>query len=183
MISPFFSIYLAHVTDVLEAVEEIAGEGISQYLDDSKDESASSWPTLNKYNPSFPKFFCQIESSCCMIHCYVSCIYLMFCQSSGRPSWCSIKCSWQSWKRLPERFLHGKAVTALRSATRCQSNERTILHMLSFRPYYVFLKFCFQAQSEKLLRWNLAVRDFRILVNLVKVRPSRMETTESIKSV
>lgn len=27
----------------------------------------------------------------------------------------------------------------------------------------------FQAQSEKLLTWNLAVRDFHILVNLVKV--------------
>lgn len=26
-----------------------------------------------------------------------------------------------------------------------------------------------QAQSEKLLTWNLAVRDFHILVNLVKV--------------
>lgn len=43
-----FSIYLAHVADVLKAVEEIAGEGIPQYLNGSKDESASSWPTLNK---------------------------------------------------------------------------------------------------------------------------------------
>lgn len=41
----------------MEAVEEIAGGGISQYLNASEDESASSWPTLNKYNPSFPKFF------------------------------------------------------------------------------------------------------------------------------
>lgn len=28
---------------------------------------------------------------------------------------------------------------------------------------------CCQVQSEKLLTWNLAVRDFHILINLVKV--------------
>lgn len=42
-----FSIYMAHVSDVLKAVEEIAGEGIPQQLGASKDESPS-WPTLNK---------------------------------------------------------------------------------------------------------------------------------------
>lgn len=41
--------------------------------------------------------------------------------SSGRRSWCSIKCCWQSWKRLPGRFLLPKTVTALRSATRCST--------------------------------------------------------------
>lgn len=43
----FFSIYMAHVSDVLKAVEEIAGEGIPQQLGAPKDQSPS-WPTLNK---------------------------------------------------------------------------------------------------------------------------------------
>uniref|UniRef100_A0A3Q3K5H2 FA complementation group D2 n=1 Tax=Monopterus albus TaxID=43700 RepID=A0A3Q3K5H2_MONAL len=76
-------IYLEHVDDILKAVEEIAGEGIPELLNASKDESSASWPTLNCVNMSV------------------------------------------------------------------------------------------QAQSEKLLTWNLAVRDFHILVNLVKVFDSR----------
>uniref|UniRef100_A0A3B4YG41 FA complementation group D2 n=1 Tax=Seriola lalandi dorsalis TaxID=1841481 RepID=A0A3B4YG41_SERLL len=42
------SIYLEHVDDVLKAVEEIAGEGIPELLNASKDESSASWPTLNR---------------------------------------------------------------------------------------------------------------------------------------
>lgn len=42
------SIYLEHVDDILKAVEEIAGEGLSELLKASKDESSSSWPTLNR---------------------------------------------------------------------------------------------------------------------------------------
>uniref|UniRef100_A0A673AP68 FA complementation group D2 n=1 Tax=Sphaeramia orbicularis TaxID=375764 RepID=A0A673AP68_9TELE len=41
------SIYLEHVDDVLKAVEEIAGEGIPELLNAAKDESSTSWPTLN----------------------------------------------------------------------------------------------------------------------------------------
>nr|XP_020463403.1 Fanconi anemia group D2 protein [Monopterus albus] len=88
------SIYLEHVDDILKAVEEIAGEGIPELLNASKDESSASWPTLNSPEPErFP------------------CIYPV--------------------KKLSV------------------------------------------AQSEKLLTWNLAVRDFHILVNLVKVFDSR----------
>lgn len=43
-----FSIYLEHVDDVLKAVEEIAGEGITELINTSKDESSASWPTLNR---------------------------------------------------------------------------------------------------------------------------------------
>ena len=42
------SIYLEHVDDVLKAVEEIAGEGIPELINASKDESSTSWPTLNR---------------------------------------------------------------------------------------------------------------------------------------
>uniref|UniRef100_A0A673AR16 FA complementation group D2 n=1 Tax=Sphaeramia orbicularis TaxID=375764 RepID=A0A673AR16_9TELE len=42
------SIYLEHVDDVLKAVEEIAGEGIPELLNAAKDESSTSWPTLNR---------------------------------------------------------------------------------------------------------------------------------------
>ncbi|XP_056884964.1 Fanconi anemia group D2 protein isoform X2 [Takifugu flavidus] len=102
------SIYLAHVTDVLEAVEEIAGEGISQYLNASKDESASSWPTLTKQT------------------------FLVF-----------------------YKVLMAELEKAARKIPPWKSSDST------------------EAQSEKLLRWNLAVRDFRILVNLVKAFDSR----------
>lgn len=42
------------------------------------------------------------------------------------------------------------------------------------RPFCVSPVFRFQEQSEKLLTWNLAVRDFHMLVNLVKVSSSVM---------
>uniref|UniRef100_A0A4W6F5S0 FA complementation group D2 n=1 Tax=Lates calcarifer TaxID=8187 RepID=A0A4W6F5S0_LATCA len=42
------SIYLEHVDDVLKAVEEIAGEGVPELINASKDESSTSWPTLNR---------------------------------------------------------------------------------------------------------------------------------------
>lgn len=42
------SIYLEHVDDVLKAIEEIAGEGIPELLNVSKDESSTSWPTLSR---------------------------------------------------------------------------------------------------------------------------------------
>uniref|UniRef100_A0A7N6BNM3 FA complementation group D2 n=1 Tax=Anabas testudineus TaxID=64144 RepID=A0A7N6BNM3_ANATE len=42
------SIYLELVDDVLKAVEEIAGEGIPELLNASKDESSASWPTLSR---------------------------------------------------------------------------------------------------------------------------------------
>ena len=43
------SMCLEHVDDVLRAVEEIAGEGIPELLNASKDESSASWPTLNRW--------------------------------------------------------------------------------------------------------------------------------------
>ncbi|KAF3689815.1 Fanconi anemia group D2 protein [Channa argus] len=52
------SIYFEHVDDVLKAVEEIAGEGIPELLDASKDESSASWPTLNR------QFFVSINLLC-----------------------------------------------------------------------------------------------------------------------
>lgn len=40
-----------------------------------------------------------------------------------------------------------------------------------------------QVQSEKLLTWNLAVRDFHILINLVKVqKPSHLSCSPSVTS-
>uniref|UniRef100_A0A8B9RG21 FA complementation group D2 n=1 Tax=Astyanax mexicanus TaxID=7994 RepID=A0A8B9RG21_ASTMX len=41
-------IYLAHTDDVLKAVEEITGEGITELLNAAKDASSRSWPTLNR---------------------------------------------------------------------------------------------------------------------------------------
>uniref|UniRef100_A0A3Q3GXC8 FA complementation group D2 n=1 Tax=Kryptolebias marmoratus TaxID=37003 RepID=A0A3Q3GXC8_KRYMA len=103
------SIYLEHVDDVLKAVEEIAGKGIPELLNASKEESAASWPTLNRQT------------------------FLVF-----------YKVMMAELEKAARKIPAGKM-------KRVQ----------------------FQAQSEKLLTWNLAVRDFHILVNLVKVFDSR----------
>ncbi|XP_037639089.1 Fanconi anemia group D2 protein [Sebastes umbrosus] len=101
-------IYLAHVDDVLKAVEEIAGEGIPELINASKDESSASWPTLNRQT------------------------FLVF-----------------------YKVLMAELEKAIKKIPAGKVSDNT------------------EAQSEKLLTWNLAVRDFHILVNLVKVFDSR----------
>ncbi|XP_076603581.1 Fanconi anemia group D2 protein [Chaetodon auriga] len=102
------SIYLEHVDDVLKAVEEIAGQGIPELLNASKDESSASWPTLNRQT------------------------FLVF-----------------------YKVLMAELEKAARKIPAFKISDDA------------------EAQSEKLLTWNLAVRDFHILVNLVKVFDSR----------
>ncbi|XP_023258204.1 Fanconi anemia group D2 protein [Seriola lalandi dorsalis] len=102
------SIYLEHVDDVLKAVEEIAGEGIPELLNASKDESSASWPTLNRQT------------------------FLVF-----------------------YKVMMAELEKAIRKIPAGKISDNS------------------EAQSEKLLTWNLAVRDFHILVNLVKVFDSR----------
>uniref|UniRef100_A0A7N6BN79 FA complementation group D2 n=1 Tax=Anabas testudineus TaxID=64144 RepID=A0A7N6BN79_ANATE len=102
------SIYLELVDDVLKAVEEIAGEGIPELLNASKDESSASWPTLSRQT------------------------ILVF-----------------------YKVLMAKLEKAVKKIPAGKISDNT------------------EAQSEKLLTWNLAVRDFHILVNLVKVFDSR----------
>ncbi|XP_034539766.1 Fanconi anemia group D2 protein [Notolabrus celidotus] len=102
------SIYLEHVDDVLKAVEEIAGEGITELINAAKDESSATWPTLNRQT------------------------FLVF-----------------------YKVLMGELEKAARKIPPFKTSDST------------------EAQSEKLLTWNLAVRDFHVLVNLVKVFDSR----------
>ncbi|XP_020497744.2 Fanconi anemia group D2 protein isoform X1 [Labrus bergylta] len=101
-------IYLEHVDDVLKAVEEIAGEGITELINAAKDESSATWPTLSRQT------------------------FLVF-----------------------YKVLMAELEKAARKIPPCKISDNT------------------EAQSEKLLTWNLAVRDFHILVNLVKVFDSR----------
>ncbi|XP_029288541.1 Fanconi anemia group D2 protein [Cottoperca gobio] len=101
-------IYLEHVDDVLKAVEEIAGEGIPELINASKDESSASWPTLSRQT------------------------FLVF-----------------------YKVLMSELEKATRKIPACKVSDNA------------------EAQSEKLLTWNLAVREFHILVNLVKVFDSR----------
>ncbi|KAM7422523.1 hypothetical protein PAMA_010526 [Pampus argenteus] len=108
--------YLEHVDDILKAVEEIAGEGISELLNASKDESSASWPTLNRQT------------------------FLVF------------------YKVL---------MAELEKAVRKIPGGKISDNM--------------EIQSEKLLTWNLAVRDFHILVNLVKVFDSRLVLNVCLK--
>uniref|UniRef100_A0A3Q2QE73 FA complementation group D2 n=1 Tax=Fundulus heteroclitus TaxID=8078 RepID=A0A3Q2QE73_FUNHE len=98
------SIYMEHVNDVLKTVEEIAGDGITELINASKDESSASWPTLNRQT------------------------FLVY-----------------------YKVLMAELEKAARRIPAGKMNDSS------------------EAQSEKLLTWNLAVRDFHILVNLVKV--------------
>ncbi|KAI4826711.1 hypothetical protein KUCAC02_030145 [Chaenocephalus aceratus] len=100
--------YMAHVDDVLKAVEEIAGEGIPELIKAAKDESSASWPTLNRQT------------------------FLVY-----------------------YKVMMTELEKAIRKIPACKVSESS------------------EAQSEKLLTWNLAVRDFHILVNLGKVFDSR----------
>uniref|UniRef100_A0A3B3DEB8 FA complementation group D2 n=1 Tax=Oryzias melastigma TaxID=30732 RepID=A0A3B3DEB8_ORYME len=97
-------IYLEQVDDILKVVEEIAGEGITELLNVSKDESSASWPTLNRQT------------------------FLVF-----------------------YKVMLAELEKAVRKIPAGKSSDDS------------------EAQSEKLLTWSLAVRDFHILVNLVKV--------------
>uniref|UniRef100_A0A3Q0T545 FA complementation group D2 n=1 Tax=Amphilophus citrinellus TaxID=61819 RepID=A0A3Q0T545_AMPCI len=110
------SIYLEHVDDVLKAVEEIAGEGIPELLNASKDESSASWPTLSRQT------------------------FLVF-----------------------YKVLMAELEKAVRKIPAGKMSDTT------------------EVQSEKLLTWNLAVRDFHILVNLVKVFDSRLVLNVCLK--
>uniref|UniRef100_A0A8B9KSS5 FA complementation group D2 n=1 Tax=Astyanax mexicanus TaxID=7994 RepID=A0A8B9KSS5_ASTMX len=101
-------IYLAHTDDVLKAVEEITGEGITELLNAAKDASSRSWPTLNRQT------------------------FLVY------------------YKVMMEEL--EKNVRKLPPGRQTDSRE---------------------IQNEKLLTWNLAVRDFHVLINLVKVFDSR----------
>ncbi|XP_068172389.1 Fanconi anemia group D2 protein isoform X2 [Antennarius striatus] len=110
-------IYLEHVEDILKAVEEIAGEGIPELVNTSKDESCSSWPTLSRQT------------------------FLVF------------------YKVLMVEL--EKAARRIPAYKTSDDNE---------------------ARSEKLLTWNLAVRDFFILVNLVKMFDSRAVLNVCLKN-
>uniref|UniRef100_A0A4W3JNB8 FA complementation group D2 n=1 Tax=Callorhinchus milii TaxID=7868 RepID=A0A4W3JNB8_CALMI len=101
-------IYLEHTEDVLQSVEEIAGVGVPELLNSSKDGSSATFPTLTRQT------------------------FLIFYRVMMRELEKSVKC-------IP-------------AGMPSDSSE---------------------VQAEKLLRWNLAVRDFHILVNLVKVFDTR----------
>ncbi|KAF6732982.1 Fanconi anemia group D2 protein [Oryzias melastigma] len=127
------TIYLEQVDDILKVVEEIAGEGITELLNVSKDESSASWPTLNRqtFLVFYKVMLAELEKAVRKI-----------------PAGKSSDDSEVSHK--------------LKCLLNC-GNIRTFPRCVSV----------LQAQSEKLLTWSLAVRDFHILVNLVKVFDSR----------
>ncbi|XP_039742654.1 Fanconi anemia group D2 protein isoform X2 [Pteropus medius] len=101
-------IYLEHTDSVLKAIEEIAGVGVPELINSSKDASSSTFPTLTRQ--TFVIFF---------------------------------------------RVMMGeleKTVKTIQAGTAADSQ---------------------QIHEEKLLYWNMAVRDFSILINLIKVFDSR----------
>ncbi|XP_066554205.1 Fanconi anemia group D2 protein isoform X1 [Amia ocellicauda] len=104
----FLSIYLEHTDDVLKAVEEIAGEGVPELINTTKDGCSKTFPTLSRQT------------------------FLVF---------------YRGLMAVLE-----KAVRRIPPGKQTDSGE---------------------IQGEKLLTWILAVRDFHILVNLVKVFDSR----------
>ncbi|XP_059505732.1 Fanconi anemia group D2 protein isoform X2 [Stegostoma tigrinum] len=101
-------IYLKHTDDVLKSVEEIAGVGVPELLNSTKDGSSNTFPTLSRQ--TFVIFYRVMMSEL------------------------------------------DRSVKGIPAGMQSDSTE---------------------VQIEKLLRWNVAVRDFHILVNLVKVFDSR----------
>ncbi|XP_037378552.1 Fanconi anemia group D2 protein [Talpa occidentalis] len=101
-------IYLEHTDSVLKAIEEIAGVGVPELINSSKDAASSTFPTLtrNTFVIFFRVMMAQLE----------------------------------------------KTVKDLQAGTAADPQE---IH------------------EEKLLYWNMAVRDFSILINLIKVFDSR----------
>uniref|UniRef100_A0A8C5NYK1 Fanconi anemia, complementation group D2 n=1 Tax=Jaculus jaculus TaxID=51337 RepID=A0A8C5NYK1_JACJA len=97
-------IYLQHTGNVLKAIEEIAGIGIPELINSTKDASSSTFPTLTRH--TFVVFF-----------------------------------------RVMMAELE-KTVKGLQAGTATDSQQ--VIH------------------EEKLLYWNMAVRDFSILINLMK---------------
>ncbi|XP_054451289.1 Fanconi anemia group D2 protein isoform X2 [Pteronotus mesoamericanus] len=102
------SIYLEHTDSVLKAIEEIAGVGVPELINSSKDASSSTFPTLTR-------------------HTFVIFFRVMMAELE-------------------------KTVKGLQAGTAADSE---------------------QVHEEKLLYWNMAVRDFSILINLIKVFDSR----------
>ncbi|XP_054585500.1 Fanconi anemia group D2 protein [Eptesicus fuscus] len=102
------SIYLEHTDSVLKAIEEIAGVGVPELINSSKDASSSTFPTLTR-------------------HTFVIFFRVMMAELV-------------------------KTVKGLQAGTAADSQ---------------------QIHEEKLLYWNMAVRDFSILINLIKVFDSR----------
>ncbi|ELK34358.1 Fanconi anemia group D2 protein [Myotis davidii] len=102
------SIYLEHTDSVLKAIEEIAGVGVPELMNSSKDASSSTFPTLTG-------------------HTFVIFFRVMMAELV-------------------------KTVKGLQAGTAADSQ---------------------QVHEEKLLYWNMAVRDFSILINLIKVFDSR----------
>ncbi|XP_074535183.1 Fanconi anemia group D2 protein [Halichoeres trimaculatus] len=115
-LNTLLSIYLEHADDVLKAIEEIAGDGITELINAAKDESSATWPTLNRQT------------------------FLVF-----------------------YKVLMSELEKAARKIPPYRTSDNT------------------ETQSEKLLTWNLAVRDFHILVNLVKVFDSRLVLNVCLK--
>ncbi|XP_036911502.1 Fanconi anemia group D2 protein isoform X1 [Sturnira hondurensis] len=102
------SIYLEHTDSVLKAIEEIAGVGVPELINSSKDASSSTFPTLTR-------------------HTFVIFFRVMMAELQ-------------------------KTVKGLQAGTAADSQ---------------------QIHEEKLFYWNMAVRDFSILINLIKVFDSR----------
>ncbi|KAM5315181.1 Fanconi anemia group D2 protein [Glossophaga mutica] len=102
------SIYLEHTDSVLKAIEEIAGVGVPELINSSKDASSSTFPTLTR-------------------HTFVIFFRVMMAELE-------------------------KTVKGLQAGTATDSQ---------------------QIHEEKLFYWNMAVRDFSILINLIKVFDSR----------
>lgn len=78
-----FSIYLEHTDDVLKAVEEIAGEGVPELLNASKDASSRSWPTLSRYSAAHSLISRRRERA--------TVIFLHASKPAGKPSWCTTR--------------------------------------------------------------------------------------------
>uniref|UniRef100_A0AAQ5Y1E2 FA complementation group D2 n=1 Tax=Amphiprion ocellaris TaxID=80972 RepID=A0AAQ5Y1E2_AMPOC len=87
LFSCFCSIYLEHVDDVLTALEEIAKKGMQELINMSKDESSTSWPTLNRqtFLVFYKVMMAELEKAVRKIPFHLICPVIFFQIFDSRP--------------------------------------------------------------------------------------------------
>ncbi|EQB76954.1 Fanconi anemia group D2 protein [Camelus ferus] len=145
------SIYLEHTDNVLKVIEEIAGVGVPELISSPKEACSSTFPTLTRVGPS-ERTFREVGKGShsqfpgfCRDALSNQCVIVWACMLF------SSRHTFVIFFRVMMAELE-KTVNDLQTGTAADSQ---------------------QVHEQKLLYWNMAVRDFSILINLIKVFDSR----------
>ncbi|EMP33964.1 Fanconi anemia group D2 protein [Chelonia mydas] len=148
-------VYMEHTDNILKAVEDISSVGVPELINSANDGYSSTYPTLTR---SQTCYWLLPGCSASVVH--------------------SARTGCAANRELPENIDPSKTQT-------CENQEmQSLLCQPPISPPCTAHKIPSntvkgpksgggKVQLEKLLHWNMAVRDFHILVNLVKVFDSR----------